>query len=225
MIAALAAAATGHHAGVRIILGIGNPGPAYAGTRHNVGFEVIDALAARHGAGPFSRRHQAEVATWRRDDGPVLLVKPETFVNASGEAAQALMAFHKVSPAELLVVVDDLNLPLGTLRLRPDGGAGGHNGLRDIEARIGQAYPRLRVGIGAPVGPGEAQVAHVLGRWNEAERADLPLMLGKAADCIERWLLAGMGAACAFNGPLRPAPPRPKPARASPDGGEAVPPL
>lgn len=208
---------------VRIILGIGNIGSQYVGTRHNVGFEVIDALAQRHGVTQWSRRHHAQIATWRSAHGPILLVKPETYVNGSGEAAQALLAFHQAAPSDLLVVVDDLNLELGTLRLRADGSAGGHNGLRDIESRIGASYPRLRIGIGAPPAAGEAQIGHVLGRWSEAERTDVRDMLAKAADCAERWLADGVAAACQFNGPLRPPPPRPRPPRPSPPAGLDVP--
>ena len=208
---------------VRLVLGIGNIGNQYAGTRHNIGFDVVDALAQRHGVTQWSRKHHAQIATWRSDQGPVLLVKPETYVNGSGEAVQALLAFHQALPAALLVVVDDLNLALGTLRLRAEGSAGGHNGLRDIESRIGTAYPRLRVGIGAPPGAGEAQIGHVLGRWGESERSDVRDMLAKATDCVERWLSAGVTAASLFNGPLRPPPPKPKPPRPSPPPGPDVP--
>ena len=140
----------------------------------------------------------------------MLLVKPETYVNNSGEAAQALLAFHHITPNDMLVVVDDLNLSLGTLRLRADGSAGGHNGLRDIEARLGPTYPRLRVGIGAPPSA-EVQIDHVLGRWHEAERTDVVAMIAKAADCVAAWLAADVEAACRFNGPLHPPAPRPKP--------------
>jgi PTH1 family peptidyl-tRNA hydrolase len=208
---------------VRIVLGIGNIGSQYTGTRHNIGFDVVDELARRHGVTQWCRKHHAQVASWRSDHGPVLLVKPETYVNGSGEAAQALLAFHQAAPAELLVVVDDLNLTLGTLRVRPDGSAGGHNGLRDIESRIGAAYPRLRLGIGAPTGAGDAQIAHVLGRWSEPERIDVRDMLVKAADCVERWLGAGIAAAGSFNGPLRPPPPKPRQPRPSPPSVPDVP--
>jgi peptidyl-tRNA hydrolase, PTH1 family len=201
---------------VRIILGIGNVGSQYVGTRHNIGFDVVDELARRHGPMQWSRKHHAQISSWRSEHGQILLVKPETYVNGSGEAVQALLAFHQAPPGDLLVVVDDLNLALGTLRLRGEGSAGGHNGLRDIESRIGTAYPRLRIGIGAPAGAGDAQIAHVLGRWGEAEREDVKLMLRKSADCVERWLDAGIIAASLLNGPLRPPPPKPRPPRPSP---------
>ncbi len=208
---------------VRIILGIGNIGSQYVGTRHNIGFDVVDELVRRHQPGMFSRKHHAQICSWRSDHGPVLLVKPETYVNGSGEAVQALMAFHQAAPTDLLVIVDDLNLPLGTLRLRADGSAGGHNGLRDIESRIGTGYPRLRVGIGAPIAGGEAQIQHVLGRWQESERTDVRDMIAKSADCAQRWLAEGVVVACSFNGPLRPPPPKPKPPRPSPPSVSDVP--
>lgn len=197
---------------MRVVLGIGNPGSAYERTRHNCGFLVLDELARRHRLDGWSKRWNALVCDWRLSDaqggGRALLVKPQTFVNLSGEAAQAALAFHKLPPTDLLVVVDDINLPLGHLRLRPEGSAGGHNGLKDIEARIGNVYPRLRVGIGRPA---DDQVDHVLGVFTEAERDDLSAMITKAADCVEGWLREGVAAACRFNGPSRVTPPMVKP--------------
>lgn len=213
---------------MRVIVGIGNPGREYERTRHNAGFMVLDLLAARHGVGAWSGKWRSDVAEWRLPEtlggDRALLVKPRTYVNLSGEAVQAVLAFHKLAPGDLLVVVDDINLPVGTLRLRGDGSAGGHNGLRDIETRIGAAYPRLRLGVGAPPSA-EAQVGHVLGGFAPHEREDAEAMLAKAADAVEAWLRGGLGAASAFNGPLRPPPPRPKPPRpAPPDQPPAVPP-
>ena len=193
---------------MRVVLGIGNPGSAYERTRHNCGFLVLDELARRHRLDGWSKRWNALVCDWRLPDslggGRALLVKPQTFVNLSGESAQAVLAFHKLLPTDLLVAVDDINLPLGHLRLRPDGSAGGHNGLKDIEARIGKIYPRLRLGIGQPTND---QVDHVLGAFSDAERDDLALMIAKAADCVEGWLRDGVTVACRFNGPSRPTPP------------------
>ncbi len=198
---------------MRVILGIGNPGTNYDQTRHNCGFMVLDALARRHGLQGWSKRWNAQVCDWRLPaelggDRAVLL-KPQTFVNLSGESAQAALAYYKLLPTELLVVVDDINLPLGHLRLRPDGSAGGHNGLKDIEARIGKVYARLRVGIGSPA---HDQVDHVLGRFTDHERDDVTAMIAKAADCVEGWLKEGVAVACRFNGPSRPpVPVAPKP--------------
>jgi PTH1 family peptidyl-tRNA hydrolase len=207
---------------MRVILGIGNPGTQYERTRHNVGFLVLDELARRHRLDGWSKRWQALTCDWRVPDGlggdRGLLVKPQTFVNLSGESAQAVLAFHKLLPSDLLVVVDDINLPLGTLRLRPEGSAGGHNGLKDIEARIGKAYPRLRLGIGKPAND---QVDHVLGAFTAAEQEDLIAMIAKAVDCVEGWVKEGVTAACRFNGPARP--PLPPPATPRPAAPPAPP--
>jgi PTH1 family peptidyl-tRNA hydrolase len=203
---------------MRVILGIGNPGREYDATRHNLGFAVIDALAQRHGVAlAKDRRSQADVGTWESAAGRVLLVKPTTYVNRSGETAQALLSFYKLPPTDLLVLVDDLNLPTGHLRLRGEGSAGGHNGLKDIEARFGQAYPRLRLGCG-PLPAGADQVAFVLGGFRPEERADASAMIAKAADAATAWIRDGVVIACKFNGPLVAPPPRAKPV-AKPDGG------
>lgn len=200
---------------MRVILGIGNPGREYEATRHNIGFTVVEELARRAGAPGFERHKKwdAELAEWRLPErlggGKALLLKPRTYVNLSGKTAQGALAFHKLKPEAMLVVVDDLNLPLGTLRLRGEGSSGGHNGLKDIEARIGKAYPRLRIGIGSPSGD---QVGHVLGRFSPEERDDVELAIRKAADCCETWLGEGLTAAMRSNGPLHPPPPKPKPA-------------
>ena len=200
---------------MRVILGIGNPGREYEGTRHNLGFAVLDEVARRAGVHlQHEKRYQADLATWESPEGRVLLVKPRTFVNRSGETAQGLLAFHKLPPTDLLVVVDDLNLNTGHLRLRGDGSAGGHNGLRDIEARLGQVYARLRCGCG-PMPPGANQVGFVLGGFRPDEREDATKMVLKAADACTAWLRDGVAIACKFNGPLvapPPRPPRPKPA-------------
>jgi PTH1 family peptidyl-tRNA hydrolase len=199
---------------MKAILGIGNHGSEYVKTRHNAGFFVVDQLAER--AGVRDWRSQWQALTARIDlpgaDGTeqVLLIKPQTYVNLSGQVAQAVLAFHKLAPADLLVVVDDIHLALGDLRLRPNGSSGGHNGLKDIESRIGAAYPRLRLGIGKPEGFGE-QIDYVLSRFTPAEQADVDLMTGKAADAATAWVREGVVIACKFNGPLRPPvkPPRP----------------
>jgi PTH1 family peptidyl-tRNA hydrolase len=198
---------------MRVILGLGNPGREYAGTRHNLGFAVIDTLVTRQRLTlAREKRFQAEIATWESSTGRVLLVKPTTFVNRTGEAAQALLAFYHLPLTNLLVVVDDLHLATGHLRLRPDGSAGGHNGLRDIEARLGATYARLRCGCG-PLPAGTDQVAFVLGGFRPEERADAEALVNKAADAAEAWTRDGLSVACRFNGPLVAPPPRPKPVR------------
>jgi PTH1 family peptidyl-tRNA hydrolase len=205
---------------MRCILGIGNPGATYDGTRHNLGFAVVDEIARRHAAalGAWQRKWSAEVCAWRLPatlvpadgDERALLIKPQTFVNLSGEAAQAVLAFHKIAASDLLVVVDDLSLKLGDLRLRPEGSAGGHNGLRDIEAKLGRNYPRLRVGMG-PMPAGADQVGFVLGRFAPEDRATAEQTVRKAADCAEAWVRDGVAVACRYNGPLVPPEPRVKP--------------
>jgi peptidyl-tRNA hydrolase, PTH1 family len=193
---------------MRFVVGIGNPGEEYARSRHNCGFMVVDELARRHGASAWRERWNADVAEWRQPSGEmgkVLLAKPRTYVNGSGEAVQALLAFHQAKLDELLVVVDDINLRLGDLRLRAEGSSGGHNGLRDVEARIGPRYPRLRVGVGRPADTGE-QVRYVLAPFAASELDDVTAMVAKAADCVEAWVRDGVAVACRFNGPLRPPP-------------------
>lgn len=203
---------------MRVILGIGNPGAEYQDTRHNCGFLVLDELVSRHLLGPWSKRWSSLVADWPTapGDGTVALLKPQTYVNISGEAAQAALAFYKIPLCGFLVVVDDLNLPLGTLRVRASGSAGGHNGLRDIEARLGPGYARLRLGIGRPPQGDGAQIGHVLGSFSADEQAPLRAMIGRAADCVEAWCQGGMDATVRFNGTgvvavraPRPRPPAP----------------
>lgn len=194
---------------MHVIVGIGNPGREYEGTRHNCGYLVLDELATRHGLGPWRKDWNALVVDWPgAPGGRVLLVKPQTFVNRSGETVQAVLAFHKLSVNDLLVVVDDLNLAPGLLRLRPDGSPGGHNGLKDIQARIGPIYPRLRLGIGRPP-PGGDQVNWVLGGFAAEERPVVAAMVQRAADCCTQWLVEGVQVACRFNAPpaTAPAPP------------------
>ena len=209
---------------MRVICGIGNPGAQYAMTRHNAGFMIVDMLATRYGLSfEKHKKWQAQVAEWRLPaelgEGRALLLKPQTYVNESGRSLQPCMTFHKVLPAEVLVAVDDIHLPLASLRLRVNGSAGGHNGLKDIEARIGREYPRLRFGIGAP---GIDQIGHVLGAFSTDERDDLQAGLSKACDCVERWLAEGPEAAMRFNGPLHPPQPQPKPAKPSATEGDAA---
>lgn len=183
----------------RIVLGIGNPGAEYEGTRHNVGFMVLDVLARRLGL-QFKRLERKDAAGTKWFSGKVkatlaegtargegfTLAKPLTYVNLSGDVAAPMLRHYGLGPEALLVVVDDLNLPLGKLRLRATGSAGGHNGLRSIEAALmTQAYPRLRVGIGAP---DAGFVDHVLQRFSQAEDALVQPTLTRAADAVAGWL-------------------------------------
>jgi PTH1 family peptidyl-tRNA hydrolase len=199
---------------LRVILGIGNPGKNYEGTRHNLGFAVLDHLHQAHGLGPWSRRFDALCTEWllpaELGGGKALLLKPQTYVNLSGQCAQAVLAFYKIPLSDLLVVVDDLALNLGDLRLRPGGSSGGHNGLKDIQARLGDGYARVRLGMG-PLPPGADQVGFVLSGFAPDQRADADAMLAKASDCCRGWLREGCSVACRYNGPLHPPPPRVKP--------------
>lgn len=153
-----------------IIVGLGNPGSQYAGTRHNIGFWCVDYLAKEHSI-TLERRHKtALIGEGIIEDRRVVLAKPRTFVNRSGEAVSYLLARYRVTPAELLIVYDEINLPPGKLRLRPQGSAGGHNGIRSIIEAIGtQDFPRLRVGVGRPP-DGADQIGHVLGALPPEER-------------------------------------------------------
>jgi PTH1 family peptidyl-tRNA hydrolase len=235
----------------RIVLGIGNPGPEYEQTRHNVGFMVLDLLAERlglaferlerrgeDGSFAFSGKVKARVCEGRRKGREFLLVKPLTFVNLTGDVAGPLLRAAGRSPESLFVVVDDLNLPLGRIRVRPSGSAGGHNGLKSIQDRLGSdAFPRLRLGIGHPSAGSQEPVDSpesrrgseglrsadwpdfVLAPFLPEEREVLGRVLGRAADCVQSWLGGAdlqtlMGT---YNG-AEPAPGQ-KPPGKQPDGG------
>ncbi len=178
-----------------LIVGLGNPGRQYRLTRHNAGFLLLDQLAQDLGLA-FTRLQSKALVTQGRYRGrKVILAKPQTFMNLSGQAVGALMKFYKLPPEALLVVYDDVDLPFGVLRLRPKGGAGGHKGMRSIIERIGvQTFPRLRIGIGRPPGRMEA-AAYVLQQFSAEEQADLPLVLARGAEAVQRFLAEGLDAA------------------------------
>jgi PTH1 family peptidyl-tRNA hydrolase len=176
---------------MKILVGLGNPGPKYAGTRHNVGFDVIDYLAAAPGTSSFRERFEAQVAERQEGGETVLLVKPLTFMNLSGRSVRAALDFYKLSADQLLVVCDDFNLPLGKLRVRVKGSHGGQNGLRNIQDQLGtDGYARLRIGVGQP-GAGEA-VDFVLSRFKPGERAAAEEAVAKAAQAAVVWATAGV---------------------------------
>lgn len=178
---------------MKIVVGLGNPGSKYAGTRHNVGFEVVDYLARGPGVGAFRTAFQADVAEFTEAGEKVLLLKPQTFMNLSGRAVRAAIDFYKLTPADVLVVCDDYNLPLGKLRVRAKGSAGGQNGLRNIQEQLGtDEYPRLRMGVGQPV-QGEA-VDFVLSRFKLGERATIDEAVANAAAAILTWVRKGLPA-------------------------------
>ena len=178
---------------MKIVVGLGNPGRNYTGTRHNVGFAVVDSLASAPSAGRFQSRFQAHVAELTEDGEKILLLKPETFMNLSGRAVRQALDFYNLPHSDLLVVCDDFNLPLAKLRVRARGTHGGHNGLRDIQNHLGTSeYARLRIGVGAP-NPNEA-VDHVLGRFRPSERPVIEEAVALAVQAVLVWARRGVEA-------------------------------
>jgi PTH1 family peptidyl-tRNA hydrolase len=179
---------------IRMVVGLGNPGRRYALTRHNIGFMVVDWLATQAHAPAWRNERRAEVTRIGVDETNLLLAKPQTFMNASGEAVQALAAWHRVEPAAILVVTDDLDLPFGRVRLRPSGSAGGHNGLKSIIAQLGTAqFPRLRIGIGRP--EASDPIDWVLSPFDPNEAQDLPRLCEVAAGIVLDAVRLGVHAA------------------------------
>lgn len=200
----------------RVLVGLGNPGARFTDTRHNAGYLVVDELARRFGAA-FRGRGQAQVA---RHAG-FYLAKPTTFMNASGSAVLALLSRGGIRPAELLVIHDDLDLPLGRLRFKQGGGAGGQNGVKDIIASIGPDFLRLKVGVGRPPENWTA-VNWVLSRFQPAERPLVERVVTAAADAVERLLDSGLEAAMNATNGLDLAAPS-EDGEATPEAGEATP--
>ncbi len=179
---------------MKLIAGLGNPGARYANSRHNIGFSVADAFARAHAAHFARKKFNAEIAEANLGENKLLIIKPQSFMNASGEPVGKLYAFYKIAPADLLVIYDDLDLPLGKIRLRAEGSAGGHHGMESIIARIGTSnYARLRVGIGRPIP--DADVDHVLGNFSADERTVLNETIARAVEAIEVWLADGIDVA------------------------------
>ena len=178
-----------------LVAGLGNPGPDYAGNRHNAGFMTADVLAGRMRARFTRDRSRALVATGRLGSVPVTLAKPQTFMNLSGGPVAAVRSFYKVPAERIVVIHDELDLPFGVLRLKQGGGDGGHNGLRSVTAALGtRDYLRVRIGIGRP--PGRMDPADfVLRDFSAADRKVLPEVLERAADAVELLLERGLAAA------------------------------
>jgi PTH1 family peptidyl-tRNA hydrolase len=174
---------------MKAIVGLGNPGTEYSGTRHNVGFDVVDELARRWAVKLKKWKTTADLAVVKDQD--VLLVEPRTFMNESGLAVSAVMAFYKVQPADVLVIVDEIQLPLGKLRLRRSGSAGGHNGLKSVIAHVGQDFPRLRIGVER--GNPESMLRHhVLSKFPPGERDVVEQAVSRAADAVETFVSDGL---------------------------------
>ncbi|MEZ4590333.1 MAG: aminoacyl-tRNA hydrolase [Chloroflexota bacterium] len=174
-----------------LIVGLGNPGRKYRGNRHNIGFMAVDALAAAYKIESSKVQNKAIVGNGRIQSRAVIIAKPQTYMNSSGDAVGPLARFYKVPPENVLVVYDELDLPFGTIRLREKGGAGGHNGMKSIINHLGQEFPRVRLGIGRP--PGQMPVpAYVL---QDFHKDDLPLLddvLAEAIRAIETYLREGI---------------------------------
>ena len=174
-----------------LIVGLGNPGPTYARTRHNAGFELVDELARRVGATlRHERRHQGELGRANIAGTDLWLLKPMTYMNLSGQAVGSVAAFYRIPPQSILVAHDELDFPPGVVRLKEGGGAGGHNGLRDLIARVGDDFWRLRIGIGHP-GDRDAVLDYVLGRPPAAEAALIHEAVLAAAGAVPVMLTEG----------------------------------
>jgi PTH1 family peptidyl-tRNA hydrolase len=179
-----------------LVVGLGNPGAEYEGSRHNVGAEVVDLLARRHGAALKRSKERALVAEVRIDDKRVTLAFPQTFMNLSGESVAALVRRHGITDPERIVIVqDELDLPLARVKVKRGGGLAGHNGLRSIKAHLHtDAFLRVRIGVGKPVSR-EHGVDHVLKRVSKRERGELDIAVQEAADAVELILDEGIDAA------------------------------
>ncbi|MFF3665083.1 aminoacyl-tRNA hydrolase [Microtetraspora malaysiensis] len=177
-----------------LVVGLGNPGPDYAGNRHNAGFMVLDELAARAGGRFKVHRSRAEIVEGRLAGVPAVLAKPLSFMNLSGGPVKALADFYKVTPAHVVVVHDELDIPYGALRAKLGGGDNGHNGLKSITKSLAtRDYLRIRFGIGRPPGRMDA-AAFVLKDFATVERKDLPFLVDRAADMVESLVRAGLEA-------------------------------
>jgi PTH1 family peptidyl-tRNA hydrolase len=183
---------------MKLIVGLGNPGPGYAGNRHNVGFRCIDYLSRKHGIPINKRRLRLKSLNTIHGSGeiagtPVVLAKPRTYMNLSGTAVAQLVHRFDVSPGDIIVIYDDMDLPTGKIRIRPTGGAGGHNGVASIIASLGNAdFTRIRIGIGRP---DSDEVSYVLSDFDEGERKAIDEALSRAADAIRCILAEGLEAA------------------------------
>jgi len=201
-----------------MLVGLGNPGAEYAGNRHNIGFMAVDAIAARHGLGPFRSKFQGQMADGRIGDERVLLLKPQTYMNLSGQSAGQAARFHKLEPAHVIVFHDELDLAPGKVKVKTGGGAAGHNGLRSLDAHLGNAYRRVRLGIGHP-GDKARVHGHVLSDFAKADRGWLDPLMDAVAEYVPL-LLSGrdsdfMSKVAAATRPPKPEKP-PKPAKANP---------
>ncbi len=185
---------------IQLVVGLGNPGPEYEGSRHNIGFAVVEALAQHYSGGDWRAESTHREVVVEINGRPVVLACPSTFMNRSGQAVGALFERLALMPHEVLVVVDDVDLRLGRMRIRPQGGPGTHNGLRDISQAVGNAYPRLRVGVGG-ADAGTDLAAYVLSPFPDSERPMFERVVGQAVAAVEVAVSEGVGPAMnRFNG-------------------------
>jgi PTH1 family peptidyl-tRNA hydrolase len=201
---------------VKLLVGLGNPGAKYARNRHNVGFMAVEAIAQAHGACSWRSKFQGALTEARIGSDRALILKPETFMNLSGDAVQAAVRFHKLAPGDVIVFHDELDLPPGKVRVKTGGGHGGHNGLRSIAARLGPDFARVRLGIGHP-GDKRLVTPHVLGDFAKADAEWLDPLLARLAEAAPA-LVAGdsTGFLNALQAPKPPRAPKPAPADAAP---------
>lgn len=184
-----------------LVVGLGNPGEQYRFTRHNVGFLAVDQLGMAHEISATRSEKRALVGYGSISDVPVALVKPQTFMNLSGESVAPLMRSHQLMPDHLVIVTDDLDLPLGKIRIRRSGSPGGHNGLKSLVHELGtEEFPRIRIGIGRPA-PGTTVIDHVLSDFGPSETAAIEEAIGRAREAVEAIVTVGVDEAMQrFNG-------------------------
>lgn len=184
-----------------LIVGLGNPGSKYRLTRHNIGFMAIDRFLSGLSQPPIQEQFSAEICKLKMEGEDLIFAKPQTFMNLSGESVQQIMSFYKIDLAHLLVIHDDIDLPLGQMRFHKDRGAGGQNGIKSIHEKLGtQDYARLKLGIGRPDDPRIPVADYVLQKWSETDMTKLPEVLDRSVDAMEAFVFEGLArAADTFN--------------------------
>ncbi|MFQ5763747.1 MAG: aminoacyl-tRNA hydrolase [Rhodospirillales bacterium] len=209
-----------------LLVGLGNPGPGYAKHRHNIGFMAVDAIADRHGFGPFRARFHGRAAEGEIAGRKALALKPETFMNESGRAVAAAAAFYKIPPADVIVLHDEIDLACGKVRIKRGGGHAGHNGLRSIHAHLGPDYARMRLGIGHP-GEKDAVTGHVLRNFSKADAKWVETLLDAVAEhaglLVEGRDSDFMSKLAQAVRPPRPRKPKEPPTSADQAGGKGAP--
>lgn len=173
-----------------LVVGLGNPGREYVGNRHNIGFMAVDRLAQEHHAQTGRFKHKAMTGDFRLGEHKIILAKPQTYMNDSGNAVGPLTKFYKVDPENVIVIYDELDLPFGTMRIREKGSAGGHNGMKSIIKHIGPDFPRVRLGIGRPQGKMPVK-AYVLQDFGKKDQGVLDLMLDRTVSAVETVIQSG----------------------------------